>query len=246
MLEWLLDSWGWLAGVLLAYAAGIVTAFLSPIQPRVERWGRRLLGGTPVRVHVEDRLSVLHAGSPDAWLSHDFYWPAEPPHESPPEGIGAWQTWVRAHGGCDWEYSLVEIIFSTTTTVPVIVRPPIVGVSVTSLSDGCVLTRPASGGPDVWPEAFDLDLDTGELSYTEFSLDRPLSWVVEPGGGVKSFYIRARASSPGVHLWSAVVPLVVDGRGIDLEVTDHGSKFRTVGSETPLPNFRWFGEWTPA
>ncbi len=246
MVEWFTQSWGWLVGVVLSFAAGLITAFLSPIQRRVERWGNRHVGGTPVRVHVEDRLSVLYAGSPDAWLNHDFYWPAEAPHEAPPEGLGAWQAWVRGHGGCDWEYTLVEIVFSTTTTVPVIVRPPLVRASVTSLGGGCVVTRPASGGADVWPEAFDVDLDTGDLSYGEFSHDRPLSWVVEPDGGVKSFYIRARASLPGMHSWTAVVPLVVDGRGIDLRVTNNGKEFKTVGSETPIPAFRWFGEWTPA
>jgi len=55
-----------IVGLLVGLVAGFASAFLSPVQALIEVRGRRAFKVSPVDVNVEDDLSVIWAGFPEA------------------------------------------------------------------------------------------------------------------------------------------------------------------------------------
>lgn len=243
MFDWIESVAVWFVTIAVAFAAGLFTAFLEPVQRFAARLGRTVIRASPVRVHVETRLDVIWAGDPMAWIAHEFYLPGGV--EGLPAGtLAEWQEWIGKRGGCDHRMTLVMITLTSDASVPVIMRPPIPTVQSAPIESGQYILRPALGGADIYPEAFELDLQSGSLVGDEFSLRGPLSWTLEPGSGVQQVLVRAFANGEDLYSWTLRLPLIVDGRDVDIVVDDNGKPFRTAGTSAGLPSRRLvYGSW---
>ncbi len=106
MFDWIESVAVWFVTIAVAFAAGLFTAFLEPVQRFAARLDRTVIRASPVRVHVETRLDVIWAGDPMAWIAHEFYLPGGV--EGLPAGtLADWQEWIAKRGGCDHRMTLV-------------------------------------------------------------------------------------------------------------------------------------------
>lgn len=250
MSEWLGAVGAGIGGVILGAVSTLFLTLFEPFQRAIRRWWEQRNPILPITVHVERRLEVIWAGGPQAWVSHSFYLPHSRPLGAAPGSLGEWQSWVEGMGGCDEGETLILVTIVCDSPATVVVRPPVVRTTVTEVdSDASSIIRPAAGGADLTPEAFEVQLGFGTVelaSSGEFSYDKPLSWSMKQGDA-HQFLIRARADSPGVYSWTAEVPLIVAGKDQSIRVDNRGQPFRTAMLEPRNPTSLWLGDhWEDA
>lgn len=240
---------GLLTGLAATTAAALASAYWEPVQRWVASRGRRTFDATGLRVHVETDPAVIWAGMPD-WEGFHFHLPQEAELCAPPANPREWHSWVVERGGWDLAESVVRLTITATAPTTVVIETPIVRASTAPLPPGPDLVH-SVGGADITPRAFYVDLDT-------FGPESPLVTLADSDGDqslprsyslkkdeVEQFLIRVAHSQPVLTIWTARIPVIVDGQREYLEIDNHGDGYVFSGGAMG-GGLHWTGEaWVP-
>jgi len=220
-----------IVGLLVGLVAGFASAFLSPVQALIEVRGRRAFKVSPVDVNVEDDLSVIWAGFPD-WESHRFFIPGQETSAPPSGTLGQWQTWVTEHRGFDLSTSTLRLTVVSRVPVTVVIGPPIVEASTDLMRQrGYALNR-LTGGASMHPLGVDVHLQGGgpwsSVSDNDGPVGGPLSWSLDRGEA-QQFLLRVSAADDSLWLWTAKMPVIIDGHRQMVIIDNGGEPFKLAG-----------------
>jgi hypothetical protein len=212
----------------VAVWAAIRSFGLKSASERFETFGRRAVGGHGVRVHVETNPALMDTSG--GYVPVSFWFAGGDAVSEPRDHAVAWWDWAKSHGGVDVNTSAVQVTIQSTLPRAIVVDPPTLHSSNLQRPPGFVRTPQGLGGGDVTPRIFLFDLDRPAQPPT----------YVDPSGKSrgKSFSIAANeterliiavTTERDMHCWSVSLPLIVDGKRMDLKVDDDGQDFRTIG-----------------
>lgn len=231
------------AGVIGGLAGSVITAFASPFLLRAERAGRAFTGEDPIDVVVDTDQAIIWAGAPP-WIGYGYYFKDGLPDEPPPEVPFDWGKWAYRHGGVDWRYTMLQVTLQAKLNTAVVIDTPIIRiVDRTPMSSGRVAEYLA-GGADLTPRRFEVDLnlfdppvvglvdeDSQPLARAQFKLQ---------AGDVERLQIWVRADGPDLVEWTLELPLIADGKRIQIPIDGPTDKvFRTAGAGSGLSRAAW-------
>lgn len=225
----------------LGLASGVILSlllrFVEPLERMVSRLGRRLANDTGCDVYISSDHAQIWAATPPQWMTWSFRVPRRVLEQEPPADLRAWQSWVKARGGVDLWESQVEVTLVGNAPVTVFVHPPVVHATTAELPPGVNIYRPASGGPDVSVRTFEVDLDASgaasplitrrELGWEDMG-PTPARWSLAKGEA-ETVLIHVSSSEERLISWTAYLPVVVDGRRREIEISDDGAPFIFAG-----------------
>lgn len=232
-MEWL---WGAFAGLV---GGAVVAPLVEPWSRRLQSLGRRAARESPVDLHVERNRTLIFAGDPP-WESFAHYFPGDLPSEEPPEDGRDWGAWAARNGGVDMGFSVLLLTVVARTSATVVVQRPVVEQATRSVPVGVGVLWPALGGAELVPRQYEVRLETGLpkplVTFRESETDREASspsWSLAKGEA-EQLHIYLRANGSDLHEWTIRLPLLVDGRRVEVPVRQAGgAPFITVGYRQP-------------
>jgi hypothetical protein len=229
-----------LVGAVVGYG---VKAVERPFR-RLLRRAEPLLGGLDVAMTVDTDPARMAGSGLDFAVS--FYFPAgfEPPE--PPSSIDEWRRWARGLGGHDVDVTKVRITLQgVEADAAVLVGEPMIDHACSPLPPGVICTPEGLGGGGVTPRRYEVSLFSDRKPQVVYSDrdERPSSFVLSKGE-TEQIDLVVSAVEPGLHEWTCVLPLTVNGVRRDLVVDDEGQLFVTVGRTDQCSGRLWVdSEW---
>lgn len=226
-------------GLVLGLVAGLFAAYLltllEPVQRRLAGRGRKMFRDKGIQIHVESDPAIIWAGFPD-WIAFFFFVPNFDISLSPPTSPRSWRNWAANQGGWDLGRQTVRLTLIGTSPATIVLETPEVTAVRDKIPQGIRIAH-RTGGADINPRAYNVDLDT-------FGVENPLVALTEAGGApaillsvslqtneAQQILLHVSSTSPSLIHWRVRLPIIVDGRRQFLKIDDQGKSFTFAGGE---------------
>lgn len=216
------------AGALFWFA---LRAFgLKSVDERLQTGGRRIFGGHGVVVHME--IDPSNMQTTGVYRPTSFWFPSGHAVSAPRDIAVPWWNWAHGQDGLDVETSVIQVTIQSTVPRAVAVDRPILRSRNLGRPAGLIRSPQGLGGGDVQPRlyVFDLDDPTAQPRCSDMSSDSRCSSFSISANDTERLVIAVSTKS-NLHSWSITLPLIVDGKRIELVLDNGGRDFRTIGEE---------------